>query len=65
MATASVCGMACAQTINDQRTTGEKPVSYDECRQKTSGDCLILLHGTSGLSLSSYKGPFSIWTNES
>ena len=45
----------CAQTNPGLRTKGEKPVSYDEFGSQSSTNCLILLHGASGLSVPLYK----------
>jgi carboxymethylenebutenolidase len=46
---------ACAQTGRDLHTTGEKPVSYDEFGPQSSANCLVVLHGVSGLSMPFYK----------
>jgi hypothetical protein len=43
------------QTTRDLRTKGERPVSYDEFGPESSANCLILLHGASGLSVPLYK----------
>ena len=55
-AAATVVGCrTCAQVPAERRTTGEKPVSYGEFGQHSSTNCLVLLHGASGLSLPFYK----------
>lgn len=47
--------IAFAETTKELCTAGERPVSYDEFGPLDSGNCLILLHGASGLSLPVYK----------